>query len=114
MIPWLLTYWYPRLKKVFYFDFCELSEATDFYIVNYDEEVSIVARGQKTFMVNEEESRFYTFFVNRYMTYIIDENKVVRVSMYDYRSRIANIIKGQKQDGGLNDALAYELKNTYG
>jgi len=33
-------------------------------------------------MIDEERSKFYMYFVNRYMTYIVDDNKVVRVSMF--------------------------------
>lgn len=47
------------------------------------------------------------------MNYIIDENNVVRVSMYGYRDRINKIFK-QKREEGLSDSQAYELKNTYG
>lgn len=47
-------------------------------------------------MIDEEKSAYYTFFINRYMTYILDENQVVRVSMYDYRDRISHIVKSNK------------------
>lgn len=87
---------YPEYKRKFYYEFCELDEATDFYILNYDEQVSIVAKQHKVFMIDEEKSAYYTFFINRYMTYILDENQVVRVSMYDYRDRISHIVKSNK------------------
>lgn len=76
---------YPELKRKFYYDFCSLEEATDFFILNYDEQVSIVSKEKKVFMKDEEKAAFYTYFVNRYMTYVIDEQEIVRVSMYDYR-----------------------------
>lgn len=99
---------------MFYFEFCVLAEATDFYIINYDEQASIVSKQQKVFMVDDEKSRFYTYFVNRYMNYIIDEHEVVRVSMYDYRDRISHMLQSKKVERGLSDSQAHELKNTYG
>lgn len=48
------------------------------------------------------------------MTYIIDENEVVRVSIYDYRDRIGHIIRSRKEERGLSDCQAHELKNSYG
>lgn len=65
-------------------------------------------------MIDEERSKFYMYFVNRYMTYIVDDNKVVRVSMFQYRERIASIFKSDKPEKGLTQCQAFELKNTYG
>lgn len=53
-------------------------------------------------MVNEEESKMCTYFVNRYMTYLIDEEKVVRVSMYDYRQRISKMMGSREAEEGLS------------
>lgn len=33
-----------KFKKIFYMSFCDLSQATHFYIVNYDDRVSIVKK----------------------------------------------------------------------
>lgn len=49
-----------------------MDEATHFYIINYDGQASICKKQQKSFMVNENTNQIYTFFVNRYMTYLID------------------------------------------
>lgn len=65
-------------------------------------------------MVDDQRSRFYTYFVNRYMHYIIDEHQVVRVSMYDYRDRISHLLQSRREERGLSDSQAHELKNTYG
>ena len=43
-IPLLFCYWYPALKRELYYDFCTLREATHFYIVNYDDVVTIVEK----------------------------------------------------------------------
>lgn len=43
-IPLLLCYWYPWLVRWFYYDFCPVNEATNFYVVNYDDAVTIVER----------------------------------------------------------------------
>jgi hypothetical protein len=48
------------------------------------------------------------------MTYIIDDNQVVRVSMYGYRDRISKVIRSKQSERGLSDSQAYELKRTYG
>jgi len=58
-------------------------------------------------MVNELESRFYTCFVNRYMTYIIDDSNIVRVSMYDYNQRIRKIATQTRPEEGLTESQAY-------
>lgn len=65
-------------------------------------------------MKDEQVGAFYTYFVNRYMTYVIDEHGIVRVSMYDYRDRIAQLIRSRKEERGLSDCQAYELKCSYG
>jgi len=67
---------------IFYYEYCSLEDATDFFILNYDEQVEIVKKESKVFMIDEENSKFYMYFINRYMTYIIDDNDVVRVSMF--------------------------------
>jgi len=67
---------------IFYYEYCLLEDATDFFILNYDEQVEIVKKESKVFMIDEENSKFYMYFINRYMTYIIDDNDVVRVSMF--------------------------------
>ena len=53
-------------------EFCDLSRATHIYIVNYDEEVSIVPKEIKSLLINENLREEMTCFVNRYMTYLID------------------------------------------
>lgn len=70
---------------------CPLAAATHFYIINYDGQASIVKRGHKNFWTSETESRSLDYFVNRYMTYIIDEEGVARLSVYDYGKRLKEI-----------------------
>lgn len=71
--------------------FCDLPEATHFYIVNYDEQVTIVERLTKSFMFTENIRQDFVCFVNRYMTYYLDKNEVVRLSLYNYGDRIKTI-----------------------
>jgi hypothetical protein len=47
-------------------------------------------------MLDEEKSGFHTYFVNRYMTYVLDEKDEVSVSMYDYRDRIGHIVRSKR------------------
>ena len=61
-----------KFKRIFYMEFCDLSRATHIYIVNYDEEVSIVPKEIKSLLINENLREEMTCFVNRYMTYLID------------------------------------------
>lgn len=53
-------------------EFCSLLEATHIYVLNYDEQVSIVKKERKNFWTSDRDSKNFTYFVNRYMTYIID------------------------------------------
>ena len=64
--------------------------------------MSIVERGQKVFMKNENESRFYDYFINRFMTYIIDDRRVVTVNTFGYREKISKIINSNKRELGLS------------
>lgn len=58
-------------------------------------------------MVDDQHSRFYTYFINRYMHYIIDEQQIVRVSMYDYRDRISHLLQSKREERGLSDSQAH-------
>jgi len=55
-IPWLITFWYPQFKKHFYYDYCSLNECDAFFILNYDEQYSIVEKRAKVFMRDENHS----------------------------------------------------------
>ena len=87
---------YPHYERYFYYAFCSLDEATHFHVLNYDGQITIVAKQKRVFMIDEERSRVYTCFVNRYMTYVVDK-EIVRVSMYDYRERLARIGRGKQR-----------------
>lgn len=91
LIPLLLTYWNDKYKKIFYMQACSLPLSTHFYIINYDGQASIVRRENKCFWTSDTESKSLNYFVNRYMTYIIDEGGVVRLSVYDYSKRLGEI-----------------------
>ena len=65
-------------------------------MLNYDNQITIVAKQKRVFMIDEERSRVHVCFVNRYMTYVVDK-EVVRVSMYDYRERLARIGQGKQR-----------------
>lgn len=80
-----------KYKKTFYMKFCPLSEASHFYIVNYDGQVSIVKKDSKQFTLSDTEARRYVCFVNRYMTYIVDEEEVVRLFIYNFEERLRSI-----------------------
>jgi len=41
------------------------------------------------------------------MTYIIDDEEVVKVSMYTYRNRIAAMMKSNRTEEGLSEAQAH-------
>jgi hypothetical protein len=41
-----------KYKRIFYMKFCDLARATHIYIINYDEEVSIVPKQRKSFLIN--------------------------------------------------------------
>lgn len=64
--------------------------------------MSIVERGKKVFMKNENESKFYDYFINRFMTYIIDDRRVVTVNTFGYREKISKIINSNKRELGLS------------
>lgn len=53
-------------------------------------------------MKNENESRFYDYFINRFMTYIIDDRRVVTVNTFGYREKISKIINSNKRELGLS------------
>lgn len=68
---------------------CSLQFATHFYIINYDNQASIVRKDSKHFWSSDTESKYLYYFVNRYMTYIIDEESIVRLSVYNYSKRLS-------------------------
>lgn len=45
------------------------------------------------------------------MTYIIDDDGAVRVSMFNFKNRVASIMGGA---GGLAEAQTVGLRDTYG
>lgn len=61
-----------KYKRIFYYEFCDLARATHIYILNYDEQVTIVQKEMRNFMVTENNKQQMYCFVNRYMTYLID------------------------------------------
>ena len=73
--------------------FCELSEATHFYIINYDEQVSVVAKETKQLIISENVKVRTVCFTNRYLTYIVEGGETVKLCVYDYRERIKQLTK---------------------
>lgn len=71
-------------------------------------------KAHKVFMKNECESKFYTYFVNRFMNYIIDEHRVVSVNTFGYREKISRIINSKRPELGLSESQAHEIYNSYG
>lgn len=43
-IPPLLCFWYIELERFLYYDYCGFEEATHFYILNYDDQHTIVQK----------------------------------------------------------------------
>lgn len=42
-----------KFKRIFYMEFCDIARATHFYIINYDQQVSIVEKLIKNLVVKE-------------------------------------------------------------
>lgn len=61
-----------KFKRIFYYEFCDLARSTHIYILNYDEQVTIVQKEMRNFMITENNKQQMYCFVNRYMTYLID------------------------------------------
>jgi hypothetical protein len=76
--------------------YCSLPQATHFYIVNYDERVSIVPKEVKNLLINDKPNKYTICFTNRYMTYIVDENETVRLLIYDYKEKIKSLTNLQE------------------
>lgn len=94
--------------------FCPLEEATHIYIVNYDGQVSIVPKQQKSFLYAQAERRHHHYFVNRYMTYIIDEQRTVKLWTYLYHERVRGIADGGISERGISTEMALGLRESYG
>ena len=92
-IPLLLCYWYPSLKRWFYFNFCAVTAATHFYIVNYDDVVTIVEKEQGHVHLSNVETEDTMFFVNRFLKYYYDVNEGCFTPVtYNYLPRMKNLI----------------------
>jgi hypothetical protein len=81
--------------------FCALELATHFHIVNYDGQVSIVPKQEKSFLYAEAERKHHCYFINRYMTYIVDEQRTVKLWTYLYFERVRGIADPTKTERGL-------------
>lgn len=102
---------YPRFQRLMMYDTCQLDQSTHFFILNYDGQYTLVERTQQIYHPSENESYEVIGFVNRYMKYVI-LNGIVRAVDYQYRRRIANILKNPKQ--GLDNAEVQRLRECHG
>lgn len=71
-IPLLICYWYPWLKRWFYYDFCAIKDCTDFYIVNYDDAITIVEKEEGVIFSSNVKTQQTIYFVNRFLKYYYD------------------------------------------
>ena len=99
LLPWLLRYWYPSLRRRMYYAFCSLEEATDFYVINSDNVATIAEKRSKVVMLTEQVSKHCTYFVNRYMTYLVGSNRTVKACAFDERKRINKLFNGKGTQG---------------
>lgn len=99
-IPLLICYWYPWLTRWFYYDFCAIKDCTDFYIVNYDDVVTIVEKEEGTIFSSNVKSQQTIYFVNRFLKYFYDmENNWFTPATYDYIPRLHQLVNAQKTVG---------------
>jgi hypothetical protein len=88
---------FPKLKRIFYFDYCSVAAATHVAVVNYDEELSLCEIVDDTVFFNETQGVPCKVFSNRYMKYIIKEGELVEAQLFDLKTRTRNIMSQQKQ-----------------
>ena len=64
-------------------------------------------------MLTEQVSKHYTYFCNRYMTYLVGSDRVVKVCSFDHHKRVSHLMNGKDTDG-VSSCQAHELLMTYG
>ncbi len=60
--------------------------------MNEDEDFSICLITEEVVMLDEAHKIKCRVFINRYLKYFIDEEGNMRANLFDYRSRITNIV----------------------
>ena len=105
-IPLLICYWYPWMKRIFLYKFCEVNQLTHFYVVNYDDEITIVEKQEGLIYLSNSKSQNTVFFVNRFLKYYYDvEKKWFTPVTYDSLPRVSDLINTTKLEGYTSDQV---------
>jgi hypothetical protein len=108
----LPSFRFPRLKRIFYYDFVPYAESTHVAIINFDEVMTICKIEEEEIHFSEENSQRMKVFTNRYLKFVINEG-VAEALVFDGKSRIMRITSS-KDVNGLNDSEVSKLRNCYG
>jgi hypothetical protein len=88
------------MKRTFYYDFCPVSIATHFYVVNYDDEITIVEKEQGVIYSSNTQVENSMYFVNRFLKYYYDSaNNWFTAVTYDYLPRLHHLVNTNKIEG---------------
>jgi hypothetical protein len=88
------------MKRTFYYNFCPVNIATHFYVVNYDDEITIVEKEQGVIYSSNSKVETSMFFVNRFLKYYYDTaNNCFTAVTYDYLPRLHHLVNSNKIEG---------------